>query len=199
MGQAAFWFEFLRTIFSTITAGAAAIGVWIAIKGINRWRAETIGKLRIELAEGTLAEFYEARDIIQAARSPLIRLGEGSTRELEDWEKAAPPDYNPRDRDALYASAERLEKRSEFFAKLNARRYRFIAHFGPEAAKPFDEIRRVHDEIIQGAHNLIWLVLGPPVTDEGWASVEQWRATVKWPEAKKGERQPEDHILKRLN
>jgi len=40
------------------------IGIWVAIYGIDSWRREHKGKRQLELAEETLALFYEARDVI---------------------------------------------------------------------------------------------------------------------------------------
>jgi hypothetical protein len=36
------------------------IGIWVAIYSIDSWRREFQGKRQIELAEETLAMFYEA-------------------------------------------------------------------------------------------------------------------------------------------
>jgi hypothetical protein len=149
-----------------------------AVYGLDRWRAETTGKLRIELAEGALADFYEARDVIQAARSPVTGPGEGSTRrEREPGETAA----QTLRFDSFYTVAERLQNKSEFFAKMSARRYRFMAHFGPDSVKPYEDLRRIYDEII-GAPRFM-----RPGTRGGLGDHAFYQ------------KQPEDPILKRLD
>jgi hypothetical protein len=66
--ESAIWIELIKAISSVVTAITAVVGVFIGVCGLNKWRAETIGKRQAELAEEVLADFYEARDIIDAAR-----------------------------------------------------------------------------------------------------------------------------------
>ena len=124
--------ELIKDLAPFFTAGAAWFAAWTAWRGLNRWRAETIGKRKAEIAEEVLADFYEARDIINPARSPGSLGGEGGTRQRFEWET----EEDTRMLDAYFRTTERLSKNAEFFAKLDARRYRFIAVFGKESAKP---------------------------------------------------------------
>ncbi len=72
--------EFIKAVALVFTAGAACTAAWIAWRGLNKWRDETIGKRKAELAEDVIADFYEAREIILEARSPgSIRADEGNT------------------------------------------------------------------------------------------------------------------------
>jgi hypothetical protein len=91
----------------------------------------------------------------------------------------------------MYVAASRLENKTEFFSKLHARRYRFVAHFGPEAAKPYEEVRRVHDEIIIASRYLVSCALGGFTGDP--KVPEQWKITVQFDPKK------EDQIAKRLD
>src|ERR1700730_11838477 len=86
MGQATspWWVELLKALPSIVTAGTAIFGVLLAKAGLEKWRRETIGKRKIEVAEEVLADFYQARDIINEARAamigflhPLVDKGEG--------------------------------------------------------------------------------------------------------------------------
>jgi hypothetical protein len=116
MGQAAspWWVELLRALPSIVTAGTAIFGVFLAKAGLEKWRRETIGKRKAELAEEVLADIYQARDIIQAARSPANFNNEGSTRHKEEWEtKDDTGTLN-----AYFAAIERLNNQGEFFAEL---------------------------------------------------------------------------------
>ena len=46
------------------TAVAACFGVYLGFQGLEKWRDETIGKRKTELAEQALVAFYEARDVL---------------------------------------------------------------------------------------------------------------------------------------
>ena len=149
--QQTLWIEILKEVPSIVTAVTTVIGVIIAARGLHKWRQETIGKRRTELAENVLADFYEARDIIQTARSPLSKESEGESRKRADWETKE----DSRTLDAYFAVFERLHSKQEFFAKLTARRYRFQAHFGRQASKPYEDLLAAYDEVIVAVELLI--------------------------------------------
>jgi hypothetical protein len=106
---------------TAIAAGATAFFAW---RGLKPWREEMLGRRRAELAERVLALAYEARDAIDAARSPLVFGSELQPDDEEDPEIAKVSDIAP---------ARRLQRESELFAGLRARRYEFMAVFGAEA------------------------------------------------------------------
>jgi hypothetical protein len=112
------WLELVRMIPSVVTAITAIYGVRIGIQGLNKWRTETIGKRKAELAEEVLADFYEGRDIINAARSPGGFGHEGATRPRAEWES----EDDTRTLDAYFRTMERLRNKEEFFARFHARR-----------------------------------------------------------------------------
>jgi hypothetical protein len=145
------WIEVAKAIPSVVTAVTAVVGVSIAYRGLNKWRTETIGKRKAELAEEVLADFYQARDIIKAARSPGSFGYEGATRPKADWES----EDDTRTLNAYFATIERFNNKREFFAQLHARCYRFIAHFRQEAAKPYDDLFRIRSEVISAVQMLI--------------------------------------------
>lgn len=145
------WLDVFSALANAVTALAAVVGVVVAILGLDRWRAEMIGRRRIELAEDVLADFYRARDIIQAARSPMGFSGEGESRKRSD-------DEDPNESsmlDAYYAIIERLNKHSEFFAEFEARRYRFMAVFGQDARIPYGKLFEARGRIITSVHMLL--------------------------------------------
>ena len=114
------------------------------IYGIDAWRREFIGKRRMELAEEVLALFYQARDVIQAIRSPFGYVGEGETR------KPA-PNERPEDKDALdqaFVIVERYNRHIETFSRIQALRYRFMAQLGVDAATPFNELNSIMNELL---------------------------------------------------
>lgn len=141
--------EFIEVLSSV----SIIIASCVAIYGIDAWRREFRGKRQIELAEDTLALFYEAQDVIRAIRSPLSRQGEGTSREPQENEsptqKAAC--------DAAYVVLERYQKRQELFNKIYSMRYQFMARFGPKKAKPFEDLRGIVNEIFGAARRLAHL------------------------------------------
>lgn len=151
-------------------------------------------KRRATLAEEVLADFYEAREIIQAVRSPANFSSEGSERQKAEWEK----EDDTVTLNGYYATLERLDKRSEFFARFYARRYRFLANFGHEAAQPYDEFHQIYSEIVVAARMLMqthrqYAIQNPRDIASLERSKERWEETIWWglPE--------EDRLLGRLD
>ncbi|WP_230372302.1 hypothetical protein [Vibrio cholerae] len=60
---------------------------WAIVSGVGAWKREFIGKRRIELAEETLATFFEIKDAIAFIRSPFASVGEGESRVVGEREK----------------------------------------------------------------------------------------------------------------
>ena len=133
-------------IYALATSFAAGVGIW----GVRSWRIEFRGKRQIELAEDTLALFYEAEKAIIAIRSSLGYGGEGTTRKQGENEtpeqKAA--------RDNAFVVFERYKEREQVFNKLLSMRYRFMAQIGKTEAEPFEEMRSILNKIFQAAR---WL------------------------------------------
>jgi len=135
----------------TIAASFAAITASIvAIYGINSWRREFKGKRQMELAEDVLALFYRARDAIRAIRSPFGYAGEGTTRKPDKNETKEQKEA----RDRAHVASERFKKHQEVFNKLYSLRYRFMAEIGKDKAEPFDEIRKIINDISAAAFML---------------------------------------------
>jgi hypothetical protein len=115
----------------------------LAEKKLTLDRALAAWKRRTEFAEEVLADFYRARDIINAVRSPGSYSDEGETRQKADWETES----DTRTLNVYFTAIERLANNREFFAQLLARRYRFLALFSPDAANLYDDIFKVQIEI----------------------------------------------------
>jgi len=134
----------LETI-SIIVASLIASGA--VVYGINTWRREYIGKRRLELAEEVLALFYEARDAIRSIRNPFGEAGEGSTRKSAASETPEEKQIN----DNAYVAFERYNKRQDLFNKIHSMRYRYMAQFGKDSAKPFDDLGGMVNDILRSA------------------------------------------------
>ena len=160
----------------------------LAEKKLTLDRALATWKRRTEFAEEVLADFYRARDIINAARSPGSFSDEGATREKAAWETES----DTRTLNAYFAAIERLANNREFFAQLLARRYRFLALFSSTAANLYDDIFKVQIEIRTAVQMLIMTYpqrdLGSLPTDR-----REWQAVI-WDTQSK-----DDPIPSRLN
>ncbi len=170
------WVELLKALPSVVTAGTAIVAVVIAKAGLEKWRRETIGKRKAELAEEVLADFYQARDIIKAARSPFGYSHEGLSRQKGENET----EEDTRILNSYFAATERLASKADFFAETWARRYRFTAVFGPEAARAYDDLFEVRNEIIVSVRSLI-SAHGQHLSASDRAAKARWENTI-WSE-----------------
>jgi len=135
--------EFLRDLSILI---AAVMGAY----SIDAWRREHTGKRQIDLAEETLALFYEAREAISYIRSPMSYGHE--RQELERQKGESDRQYEAR-RNASVVFY-RYDQRQDVFNRLYAIRYRFMAQFGREQSKPFDDLWRVRGRVLVAARSL---------------------------------------------
>ena len=134
--------ETARVLGAVATGGAACFAAFIAYRGLEKWRTETIGKRRYDVAVATLSLFYEMEEVIRAARMPLVVPHEMAP-------KAGVPDHVATD--ANYAPEARLLDHQDFFAKFRTARHEFAAVFGKKAAEPFDELSgRAHTNQSRG-------------------------------------------------
>jgi gamma-glutamyl:cysteine ligase YbdK (ATP-grasp superfamily) len=126
------------------------LGIWVAIYGIDSWRREHVGRRQMELAEDTLALFYEAADAIRHMRHPFstgtehqeIKRGEGETESA----------FKARQNASIVFV--RYNQHQETFNKLHAMRYRFMAQIGKDKAKAFDDLRDLVNSIMLAARSL---------------------------------------------
>lgn len=160
----------------------------LAEKKLALDRALAGWKRRTEFAEEALADFYKARDIINAARSPGSFSEEGETRQKGAWETES----DTRTLNAYFATIERLANNREFFTQLLARRYRFLALFGTSAADLYDDLFKVQIEIRTAVQMLMWTY---PQRTQGSLpnNRREWEAVI-WDTQKK-----DDPIPSRLN
>lgn len=137
-------------VVSTLKDISIIIASVTAIYGIGSWRREFKGKRQAELAEDVLTLFYEADDAIQHIRSPFAYANEGSTRDAAEGE--SPEEKKAYDQ--AYVVFERYKIYHELFNKIHSLRYRFMTQFGVEAAQPFEDLRRIVNEIMVSARML---------------------------------------------
>jgi hypothetical protein len=138
--------EIIKAVASVLTVGVASTAAWIAWRGLEKWRFETTGKRRAEIAEATLAHAYEMQEILRSARSPTILPHEAVKNEGVPDEIVTNPNYVPEARLLAY---------QEFFGRFRSQKYVFVAVFGAEAAEPLDELWRIRMEISQAVDVLL--------------------------------------------
>ena len=142
-----------KLLIDAAQATAVIAAAVVAILGISAWRKEMAGRCRFALAEDVLRAFYEARDKIRDIRSAYEGVAEGSSRQKS-------PDESERQAkafDRAFIKMERYKKERATFERLRALRYPFEAVFGSDAAKPFDEIERILQEILAAGDTLAGL------------------------------------------
>jgi len=139
------------TELATIAQAVAVISAcWAIISGVGAWKREFIGKRKIELAEETLATFFEIKDAIAFIRNPWSSGTEGSTRkkapgETEDEAKLL---------DRGYIVFERYESKKEIFVRFNTLKYKFMAVFGTATESIFQDTNKTLNSIFVSANML---------------------------------------------
>lgn len=129
---------------------ATLVAACVAVYGIHKWRAEHRGAKQIDLAEETLASFYNAQDALAYVRN--IAGFSSETEGVVRGEHESEKDYNARKNAAVVFK--RFQDQHEVFSKLHALRYRFMATFGKSAAKPFDELNEIVWDVKRAAMRL---------------------------------------------
>jgi hypothetical protein len=135
------WSEFWKNAPATfsiikdfVVSGVAISGAVVGWKALSKWREETVGKRRLELAEDVLSAFYQIQEAIQDARTPLVLAEEMVKEEGVPDEVAGNPAYAP---------IRRLRDAFEHIRDLRTKRHRFAAVFGRDATKPWDEVEAI--------------------------------------------------------
>jgi hypothetical protein len=132
---------------------SVVIGLWVLFYNLTAWQREHKGKRNIELAEDTLALFYEAKEVIAWMRNPIGFTNE--TDSIKKEERETEEDFGARKRASFIFV--RYKQNNELFNKINSLRYRFMAQIGKEKAKPFDDLNKIIKEIVSSARMLAML------------------------------------------
>lgn len=152
------WLEVIKQV-------SILIGIWVAIYGIDAWRREHIGKRQLELAEDTLALFYEASDAVKYMRNPISHSHETDNIEQGDQETEA--EFQARKNASVVFH--RYNQYQELFNKIHASRYRFMSQIGKSESAAFYDLRNIVNEIVISARILIRLW-----AREHFSDAERW-------------------------
>ena len=74
----------MELLLRLITTAAAVTGAWVAVSGLQTWRAQLIGKTEYELARRLLRGALEVREQIAVVRGPFMSAGEMSAALTEE-------------------------------------------------------------------------------------------------------------------
>lgn len=157
-----------------LAAGAAAATAAFGVMALGTWRAEMIGRRRATLAEDLLALAYEAQDAIKRARSPFSYSGEGETLVLP----AGVDEVAGRYARSLYAIAERLFAKPEFWASFEAVRFRTRAFFGDPAWFATEEILAARSRVINASSTLARYALRPNAPQPSRKLLESYESLI---------------------
>lgn len=149
-----------------------------ALYGLRSWRQEMVGRRKAELAEEILASAYQYREVLKYIRSPFSSTDEGRTRPVSSDEDKNEQEYKR----MYFVTIERGIKQNEFISKFKAHKFRFMALFGAEAGKLFDEIDHVRIEAMNSASSLMDMYNQREEynTPELRPLVKQWKANIGW-------------------
>jgi len=137
-------------IMEFIKDASVVVGLWVVFYKIAAWHLEHRGKRNIELAEETLALFYEARDVISWIRSPMGF--ENETDSVVQKSNESREEFEARKNASVVFV--RYNQNKELFSKIQSLRYRFMAQIGKEKARPFDDLNHIIKKIILSARQL---------------------------------------------
>jgi hypothetical protein len=143
-----------ETVMIELATIIQALGVlsacWAIISGVNAWKREFVGKRRIELAEQTLAKFFEVSDAVGYIRNPFSNTEEGKTRQRSERETSNQSELLDRG----YIVIERYSKKENIFSDFGALKYRFMASFGAETEQIFTDTFKTVNSIFASARLL---------------------------------------------
>ena len=137
-------------IAAIVQAMAVLSACWAIISGVDAWKREFVGKRRIELAEQTLAKFFEVTDAVAYIRNPFSNIEEGKTRQRGVHETVNQSELLDRG----YIVVERYSKKEAVLADFSTLKYRFMASFGAETQQIFTDTFKTVNSIFSSARML---------------------------------------------
>lgn len=165
-----------------------------ALYSLGAWRHEFRGKRDIELAEDTLTLFYKAERAIKAIRFPIYDLAQGRSR--EPIKNETPEQKEARDR--AYVVFKKIKDHGDIFDQLYALRFRFMARFGKDKAKPFDDLRAIVSEIWVAAQQLAELwerqFQGRNLSNEDQKLIKEFQGVI-WYSGSRDQMMPQMHKI----
>lgn len=183
--------DWLSTAFEASKALAAVTGAVVVVLGYRKWKPESIGKRKIELAEQMLADFHQARDVIDYARTPTGVSIESDQRKPARGETSD----ERRKKNAYFRTFQRLKAYEDLFARLQTRKYQAVAHFGNGARNQIEAIGEIHARVLAASGNLSRYYRSDGDLPDSW---DEWERTIGWLQELPDGKQQHDEIAGQL-
>jgi hypothetical protein len=156
----AFGWTQLLTLFGFAITTLIAVGSY---RTFARWKKEKLEEKRIEVALEALAIAYETKFIFNYIRNPLAY-------EIE-WknmpERKGESERDRSERGSYYAVLRRHRESREFFDRVWRLQPKFMAVFGADTEKIFDQFHNATEMVRMAANMLTWeLPIKPAVPSE---------------------------------
>jgi hypothetical protein len=138
--------NFIAALFYAFaTIYAASVAIW----SVRSWRKEFTGKRKIELVSNTLTLLYNVKSSIQAIRSNLLMVNEGTTLKATEVEDPLQKKFRVK-ANSIY---ETYNRNINIFNNLLPVKFKFMAEFGKDTEIHFDKITSIINTILVYAEN----------------------------------------------
>jgi hypothetical protein len=162
--------EVLKALSAIIQAASIAVTAFFAIKSLNAWRSQLVGKRRFEVAEETIVAAYKARDALNWIRNPATWSNEKVDREPDPSETEG----QKRLRDSYFVHLKRIKDTADDFAQLGKVRHLSKIYLGDDTATAIDTFFEIRNEVAIAANMLIDHVGEPPGNSEDFYKEQKW-------------------------
>ncbi|MCH8844838.1 MAG: hypothetical protein IID61_17905 [SAR324 cluster bacterium] len=151
------WPDVISSVAAVVSAAALVFGAWVANRGVNAWRRETLGKREIEIAERAIHLFTKAEETIRIARNRYAIASEIKEVAFAINRAALHMVKDPLNVTAIqyYLPIHRLMKHGAVIVELNELRPLYTAYFGDEAGEWFDAIITARNNILAYGNVLV--------------------------------------------
>src|SRR5450830_703379 len=175
--------EITQTVAAVVTAGAAAGGVIVAIRGLKSWRDQAIGQSEYEVAKRLLRAVYELRESLEAVRNTFIAVGEMAVAYKEAGLEPKNGKFTEDDRTNDLVFERRWKRVNEALAKLRPELMEAEVLWGTIIRETFVDLNRRVSELYvaltqyaryskQQAHNSLTQAIVEHAEPTIWAGLE---------------------------
>ena len=137
------WNEVLKAAPPVVQAVSVAVTAFFAVKSLNAWHVQLVGKRRFEAAEEVITAVYDAREAFAYMRRSyyIFDNTQDRLRPAGELEMAA------RQRDICFVIGKRFNEVGEKFIALQKARLLCQIHFGNIAVQHIDELFKIRNSI----------------------------------------------------
>lgn len=138
--------RFVEPLKSVVTIGAAGVGVFVALRGLQTWRRQLHGTARFEACRKLLEKTLAARDAFSTFRSPLMGGGEiaAALRARNKPEPTSLADLKRFDEGHRLAKIDRFEKVFQAVREVESAVLVAEVVLGPKAREAFQSLKQCY-------------------------------------------------------